>query len=150
MKVLFLTMVKINSLTDRGIYTDLLRKFSYGGHEVFAVCPIERREQKKTNLRKEDMGTLLSVQTMNLQKTSLIEKGFGTLAIEYQFLFAIKKYFFKVIRCFQTTGGNLLQLMFLKRNGAPLFNQLFYQGFSGYGKDAAAVYTSIPVSQWNP
>lgn len=93
MKVLFLTMLKINSLTERGIYSDLLRKFFKEGHEVFVVCPVERREQKRTSLKKEEMGTILNVQTLNLQKTSLIEKGLGTLAIEYQFLSAIKKYF---------------------------------------------------------
>ncbi|MEO8234887.1 MAG: glycosyltransferase family 4 protein [Flavobacterium sp.] len=93
MKVLFLTMVKINSLNDRGIYTDLLRKFSQEGHEVFAVCPIERREKQKTNLRNEKVGSILSVRTLNLQKTNIIEKGLGTLAIEYQFLYAIKKHF---------------------------------------------------------
>lgn len=86
-------MVKINSLTDRGIYTDLLRKFFEEGHEVFAVCPIERREKKKTNITKEKEGTVLNVKTLNLQKTNIVEKGLGTLAIEYQFLSAIKKHF---------------------------------------------------------
>jgi glycosyltransferase involved in cell wall biosynthesis len=93
MKVLFLTMSKINSFSDRGIYTDLLRKFYEEGHDVFAVCPIERHEKKKTEVRKEKQGTLLNVQTLNLQKTNIVEKGFGTLAIEYQFLSAIKKHF---------------------------------------------------------
>lgn len=93
MKVLFLTMSKINSFSDRGIYTDLLRKFYDEGHDVFAVCPSERREKKKTEVRKEKQGTLLNVQTLNLQKTNVVEKGFGTLAIEYQFLSAIKKHF---------------------------------------------------------
>ena len=93
MKVLFLTMSKINSFSDRGIYTDLLRKFYDEGHDVFAVCPSERREKKKTEVRKEKQGTLLNVQTLNLQKTNVVEKGFGTLAIEYQFLSAIRKHF---------------------------------------------------------
>lgn len=86
-------MVKINSFSDRGIYTDLLRKFYEEGHEVYAVCPVERREKKKTEVRKEKQGTILNVQTLNLQKTNIVEKGFGTLAIEYQFLAAIKKHF---------------------------------------------------------
>ena len=93
MKVLFLTMVKINSFRDRGIYTDLLRKFYEEGHELYAVCPSERREKKKTAVRTEKEGTVLNVQTLNIQKTNIVEKGFGTLAIEYQFLAAIKKYF---------------------------------------------------------
>lgn len=96
MKVLFLTMVKINSFNDRGIYTDLLRKFYEEGHEVYAVCPVERREKMKTEVRKETQGTILNVQTLNLQKTNLVEKGLGTLAIEYQFLSAIKSHFSKV------------------------------------------------------
>jgi len=88
-------MVKINSFSERGIYTDLLSKFYEEGHEVFAVCPIERREKKKTSIRKEREGTILNVKTLNLQKTNIVEKGIGTLAIEYQFLSAIKKYFSK-------------------------------------------------------
>lgn len=96
MNVLFLTMVKINSFHDRGIYHDLLRKFYEEGHAVFAVCPIERREKQKTGVRKEKEGTILNVQTLNLQKTNIVEKGLGTLAIEYQFLSAIKKHFSNV------------------------------------------------------
>jgi hypothetical protein len=42
-------MVKINSFSDRGIYTDLLRKFSQEGHSVYAVCPVERRDKKNTS-----------------------------------------------------------------------------------------------------
>ena len=93
MKVLFLTMVKINSFNERGIYTDLLRKFSKEGHEVFVVCPIERREKKHTYMIKKDLGTILNVKTFNLQKTNLVEKGIGILSIEFQYLSAIKKYY---------------------------------------------------------
>lgn len=92
MNVLFLTMVKINSFKDRGIYNDLLRKFHKEGHQIYVVCPIERKEKSKTNLIKESEGTILNVRTLNLQKTNIIEKGLGTLAIEYQFLTAIKRY----------------------------------------------------------
>ena len=93
MNILFLTLVKISSLEERGIYTDLLRKFSNEGHHVTVVCPIERREKKTTVLFKKVTNSILKVKTFNLQKTNLIEKGIGTLAIEYQYLKAIKKYF---------------------------------------------------------
>jgi glycosyltransferase involved in cell wall biosynthesis len=93
MRVLFLTMFKINSFSERGIYTDLLRKFYEEGHEVYAVCPLERREKMKTEVKQENYGTILNVQTLNIQKTNIFEKGIGTLAIEYQFLKAIKKHF---------------------------------------------------------
>lgn len=95
MKVLFLTMVGINSFSERGIYTDLLNKFHEEGHEVFAVCPIERREKKETSIKKEKRGSILKVKTLNLQKTNIFEKGIGTLMIEFQFLTAIKKHFSK-------------------------------------------------------
>ena len=93
MKILFLTLVKIKSLDERGIYSDLLRKFRDEGYEVFVVCPLERREKKATYVIKEKGATLLNVRTYNLQKTNSIEKGIGTLAIEYQFLRAIKIFF---------------------------------------------------------
>lgn len=96
MRVLFITMVKISSFDERGIYTDLLRKFHSEGHEVNVVCPIERRENKNTFILEEDKGKILNVKTFNLQKTNIIEKGLGILAIEYQFLSAIKKYYSNV------------------------------------------------------
>lgn len=93
MKLLFLTIVKINSISERGIYTDLLRKFRDEGHEVFVVTPIERREKKNTFIINDDGVTILNVKTFNLQKINIIEKGLGTLAIEYQYKYNIKKYF---------------------------------------------------------
>ncbi|MFV8370410.1 glycosyltransferase family 4 protein [Flavobacterium sp. LB2R40] len=93
MNVLFLTMARIGSLDDRGVYTDLLRKFHHEGHNVFVVTPMERRENKKTTLVKDKGGVILNIQTLNIQKTNIVEKGIGTLAIEYQFLRGVKKYF---------------------------------------------------------
>lgn len=96
MKILFLTLVKIKSLDERGIYADLLRKFRDEGDEIFLLCPSERRDKTTTQISKEKGSTILNVKTFNLQKTNIIEKGIGTLAIEYQYLQAIKKYFSKI------------------------------------------------------
>lgn len=93
MNILFLTMVKINSVEDRGIYTDLMRKFRKEGHYVFIVSPTERREGIKTNMRDEKGVKILSVWTLNVQKTNVIEKGLGQVTIEYLYKRAIKKYF---------------------------------------------------------
>ncbi len=93
MKVLFLTILKIRSLDERGIYTDLLRRFQDKGHAVFVVSPAERRYKISTNLKTERGATILQVKTLNLQKTNVIEKGIGTLLIGYQFLCAVKKNF---------------------------------------------------------
>lgn len=93
MNILFLTLVKINTLQERSIYHDLMREFSNHDHNVFIVSPVERREGQKTNLKKEGNVTFLNVKTLNIQKTNLIEKGISTLTIEKLFLKAIKKYF---------------------------------------------------------
>ncbi len=93
MNILFLTLVKIKSLSERGIYTDLLRKFKEEGNEVFVVSPSERRDKKSTFLSKDEGVSILNVRTFNLQKTNIVEKGIGTLAIEFQYLNAIKKHF---------------------------------------------------------
>jgi len=93
MNILFLTITHITDLNASGIYTDLMREFRDQGHEVYIVSPIERKYKSPTFLKKEDGIILLKVKTFNLQKTNFIEKGIGTLAIEYQFSSSIKKYF---------------------------------------------------------
>lgn len=93
MNILFLTISHITDLNASGIYTDLMREFRDKGHEVYIVSPIERKYKSPSFLKKENGITLLKVKTFNLQKTNFIEKGVGTLAIEFQFYSAIKKYF---------------------------------------------------------
>ncbi|MCU7618697.1 glycosyltransferase family 4 protein [Chryseobacterium sp. PBS4-4] len=92
MNIIFLTLVEINSIEDRGIYQDLLRKFRNEGHDVTIVTPMERRRGVSTNFKEKEGVSILQVKTFNIQKTNIIEKGIGTLAIEYQYLSAIKKY----------------------------------------------------------
>lgn len=92
MNIIFLTLVEINSVEDRGIYQDLLRKFRNEGHDVTIVTPVERRRKISTNFSEKEGVSILQVKTLNIQKTNIIEKGIGTLAIEYQYLSAIKKY----------------------------------------------------------
>ena len=90
MNILFLTISHITDLNASGIYTDLMREFRDKGHKVYIVSPIERKYKSPTFLKKENGITLLKVKTFNLQKTNFIEKGIGTLAIEYQFPSSIK------------------------------------------------------------
>jgi glycosyltransferase involved in cell wall biosynthesis len=84
--------VSLTDINKRGIYTDLIRKFRDEGHLVTVVCPMERRHNKKTTFQSFEGVDILSVFTLNIQKTNIIEKGIGTLLIEYQFLAAIKKF----------------------------------------------------------
>lgn len=92
MNVLFLTMSKVVSIETRGIYTDLMRKFRAEGHTLFIVSPSERREGHETQLIEQDGVRVLSVKTLNLQKTNVVEKGLGQLSIEFLYKKAIKKY----------------------------------------------------------
>lgn len=92
MNVIFLTLVRISDIEDRGIYQDLMRKFRDEGHNVYIVTPCERRLGLETSLTESKGVHILNVRTLNVQKTSIVEKGIGTLLIEDQFKAAIKKY----------------------------------------------------------
>ena len=69
-----------------------MRKFRDEGHDVTIVTPVERRQKISTNFKQKEGVSILQVKTFNIQKTNIVEKGIGTLAIEFQFLSAIKKY----------------------------------------------------------
>lgn len=96
MNILFLTIARIEDISTRGIYTDLMRKFSNEGHEVCIVTPTERRYREKTNLVKYDNVTILKIWTLNILKTNLLEKGLSTLLIERQFIRSIKRHLPKI------------------------------------------------------
>lgn len=92
MNVIFLTLARILSIEDRGIYQDLMRKFRDEGHNVYIVSAVERRQGQETSLMDGYGVRILNVRTLNVQKTSIVEKGIGTLLMEGQFKNAIKKY----------------------------------------------------------
>ena len=92
MNVLFLTMSKMLTIEKRGIYTDLMRKFRSEGHTLYIVSPTERRDGRETQLIEQEGVHILSVKTLNVQKTNIVEKGVGQLSIEYLYKKAIKKY----------------------------------------------------------
>ncbi len=92
LKLLFLSLIQIDTLHDRGIYHDLLREFVNHGHKVTIVCPIERRTMKRTRLFHESGANILHVRTFNIQKASIGEKTISTLSLSIVFRFAIEKY----------------------------------------------------------
>lgn len=96
MNVLFLTLLSFDSLMDRNIYTDLLREFVKNGHQVYAISPVEKRQNQATHIVKEKNSTILRLQIGNIQKTNIIEKGISTVLMEPTFKKAIKKYFSNV------------------------------------------------------
>ena len=92
MNIIFLTLVRISDIEERGIYQDLMRKFRDEGHQVYVVTAAERRLGQETSLVDSHGVKILNVKTLNVQKTNIVEKGIGTLLIESQFKSAIKKY----------------------------------------------------------
>lgn len=92
MNILFLTLIEIDTVEQRGLYHDLLREFRDKGHNLTIVSPLERRRKIATRFFEKDGVSILQVKTFNIQKTNVIEKGIGTLAIEFQYLSAIKKH----------------------------------------------------------
>lgn len=96
MNVIFLTMSRITSIKERGIYPDLIRKFRDEGHSVYIVTPHERSFGRPTELIEKDGVHILGVKTLNLQKTNLFEKGLGQVLVERQYQRAIKVYFEKI------------------------------------------------------
>lgn len=92
MNIVFLTLVRISNIEDRGIYQDLMRKFRDEGHNVYIVTAAERRLGQATSLVESKDVHILNVKTLNIQKTNIVEKGIGTLLLESQYKAAIKKY----------------------------------------------------------
>ena len=92
MNLIFLTLARIENIEQRGIYSDLMRKFRDEGHNVYIVCPAERRLGVNSSLIDSHGVHILNVRTLNIQKTNIVEKGLGTLLLESQFKAAIKKY----------------------------------------------------------
>ena len=95
MKILFLTLAKIDSIDEKSIYTDLLRKFRNEGHKITVISPIERRFKKRTELTKETDCQILHVWTPNIQKTNFFEKTIGTILLEHFFKRAYNRYLIK-------------------------------------------------------
>lgn len=92
MNVIFLTMSRLTDISQRHIYTDLLRKFRNEEHSVYIVSPNERVFGRPTELVEKECVRILGVKTLNLQKTSVIEKGLGQVLVESQYKKAIKKH----------------------------------------------------------
>ena len=92
MNLLFLTMIAIDNLEEKGIYHDLIRKFRDEGHKVVVISPYERGKIGINTIKKTQNEIILRVKTLRIQKSNLIEKGIGTLLINRQFMFAFNKY----------------------------------------------------------
>jgi len=91
MRILFFTLVKIDSVYQRGNYSDLIREIRDRGHEIIIITPRERRFKRNCVVLKEGSATLLKVWTPNIQKTNILEKTVGLLLIQYLFKVALDR-----------------------------------------------------------
>lgn len=92
MNILFLSLSRFEDIQTRGIYSDLMREFVSRGNDVFIASPTERRYKKSTHLIEQAHCQILKIRTLNIQKTNVVEKGIGTLLLEWQFDYTIRKY----------------------------------------------------------
>ena len=83
-------MAPIKSIDDFAIYPDLIRKFIQNGHKVHVFSPLERRNWKNSNNKKE-INKVHFVKTLNLTKTSFFEKFIGLILFDFLFEKQIKK-----------------------------------------------------------
>lgn len=123
MNILFLTIQRINDISDRGIYPDLMRKFSLEGHKVFIITPVEKRYRQKTTLVRENNVSILKVRSLNIQKTNAVSKWLSIYFLNGHYLSGIKKHFANIkfdLIMYSTppiTFSNLIQYI-KQRHGA--------------------------------
>lgn len=89
MNVLFLSLMPISDLSQRNIYTDLLRQFVAQGHYVRVVSP--SAEQETVDIPMKGYA-ILRVKTPQVAGAGLIKKGLGTLAIAPNIKRALKRF----------------------------------------------------------
>ena len=93
MDVMFLTLLDFSSLSERDIYTDLLREFVRDGNNVYVISPVEKNKNIATYIINDNNVKIIKLRIGNIQKSrNLIEKGWSTLWLENQIINAIKKF----------------------------------------------------------
>ena len=93
-KVLFITLIQINDLEERGIYQDLLRQFIANEFDLYVVCSVDRRNRIPSRvIRGRDGVTILQLRTLNIQKSLNWEKALAIITWDLLLKRAIKKHF---------------------------------------------------------
>lgn len=92
MNIVFITLVKIENIEDRNIYSDLIRFFISKGHFITVFSPLERRENKESYIIESPNYRIVRFKSFNLQKIGIVEKLIGTVLVDYLLSRAIKKF----------------------------------------------------------
>lgn len=96
-KILFFSLFNIKSISDSGIYPDLLGEFNDNGFEVYILSPSERGQKIDKAINKNDTVTIIQVPCLKIQKTNKIEKLISSLSLEHLLLRAYKKHLKHII-----------------------------------------------------
>lgn len=94
MNILFLTLVKLSGINNTMVYTDLLHTFENKGHDVYAVCPLERKDRKDSFV--EISGRIHLLHTLisgNYFNVNVVEKGMTMLFLEKGYIQGICEQF---------------------------------------------------------
>lgn len=92
MNIILLSLSRIDDIQQKGIYSDLVRKFAENHHNIWIVTPREIKENVSTSLSDDGKVHYLKVKIGNIRNVNLIEKGISTISLESVILNSIKKY----------------------------------------------------------
>lgn len=92
MNILFLSIGKLDDLSLKALYPDLVRALSVNNN-MYVVSCVEKRTGKETSLSKECGCHVLRVKTGNITHTSMVKKAINMRLLEKLFINAISRYF---------------------------------------------------------
>lgn len=95
MNILFLSIGKLDDLSLKALYPDLVRALAQNNNMYVVTC-VEKRTGKETSLSEECGCHILRVKTGDITHTSLVKKAINMMLLEKLFINAIDKYFLDI------------------------------------------------------
>ena len=74
-KILFFSLFNIKSISDQGIYPDLLGEFNDNDFDIYILSPSERGQKINNKISTIDNVTIIQVPCLKTQKTKMIENA---------------------------------------------------------------------------
>lgn len=93
MQILFLTLMKIHSPADEGIYMDLMKCFADNGHKLYIVTPLEKKDEADEEVIEAGNLKILRCKTGNLFGVGMVEKGISQTLLPFKYIKAVERHF---------------------------------------------------------
>lgn len=90
MNILFVTIAWPEQ--GRNLYTDLMHEFKDKGHDVTVLCNREGRVNKPDSIDIENNISVIRINSGNIKKAGILEKGVSLLKLSWKFRKGVKKY----------------------------------------------------------